>query len=194
MSIVVTGFEPFGPEVINPSQEIVNILRAEGADDLHCEVLATEYGFAEKRILQLMEEHEPTLLLMLGLAETTPKIRMERIALNLDDASIPDNNGDSRRGLPIRPEGPLALQSGLDLSKTQAKLQALGHDVAISNHAGAYICNHVFYTALSHVAEKEGSTECLFVHVPPLRPEIEGQRIDDMVAVIKGIITVLSAS
>jgi len=192
MSIVVTGFEPFGPEPINPSQEIVKTL-IEQDTALLCEVLSTEYDYAEKRICQLMDEHNPALVLMLGLAESAPKIRMERIALNIDDASIPDNGGDLRRGLPIIKGAPLALQTGLDLTATQAKLNAIGHDVAISNHAGAYICNHIFYTALSHAAKKGLKTQCLFVHVPTFRPEIEGQRIEDMAAAIKGMIKVLSA-
>ena len=190
MRIVVTGFEPFGPEAINPSQEIVKAL--DPGLDLHCEVLKTEYGYAERRILELFRERKPDLLLMLGLAESAPKIRMERIALNLDDASIPDNGGDLRKGQAIRESGELALQTRLDLPHVQAAMRSKGHDVDISNHAGAYICNHIFYTALEHARNASPATQCLFVHVPPLRETIEGQRLEDMLALISNLIGLLS--
>ena len=166
MTTILTGFEPFGPHSTNPSLDIVETLRERRTDaDFVARVLPVEYDAAGAAITDLIESHRPQTVLMLGLADSAPRPRLERVALNIDHADIPDNAGVTRSGEPIRQGNPLALETGLDLPSLQMRLGQRGHVVDISNHAGAYICNHIYYEALNRTLGT--STHALFVHVPP---------------------------
>jgi len=169
MTILLTGFEPFGVHKANPSRDIVEAVAAawDEPQELITRVLPVDYEAAGKTILDLIAQHDPDIVLMLGLADSAPRPRLERVALNLDDALIADNTGVTRRGTLIRDGAPLALKTTLDLSALEEQLSALGHAVDISNHAGAYICNHIYFEALLHFETAGLATPCLFVHVPP---------------------------
>ncbi len=191
MSIIVTGFEPFGGDDINPSQELIKTLQQSQPDHVF-EVLATEYDFAGTRICQLIDEHAPTAVIMLGLSGEATSIKLERVALNIDDAPLADNSGDLRKGQAIKPGAALALQTHIDLPVVQAELRSHGHDVVISNHAGAYICNHIYYCALDHLNAKGSDTPCVFVHVPKLKGSIEGQDFVAMRSAIEDLMEILA--
>lgn len=190
MSNIVTGFEPFGGDEINPSQELVKLLQ-QSSQDLVCEVLATEYDFAGDRIRQLIKEHAPNVIVMLGLSGEASSIKLERVALNIDDASLADNAGDLRKGQAIRHGAPLALKTSIDLPELQAELRAKGYDVVISNHAGTYICNHIYYCALDHLSAIGSNIPCLFVHVPKLKDSVEGQDFAAMRSAVEDLIEIL---
>lgn len=169
MTILLTGFEPFGTHTENPSRDIVAaVARAwDSSHKLTTRILPVEYDAAGAAIGELMDELRPHAVLMLGLADSAPRPRLERVALNIDDADISDNAGVLRRGKTIRASEPLALQTPLDLARIQARLAEAGIAVDVSNHAGAYICNHTYYEALRRAGASETSPRCLFVHVPP---------------------------
>jgi pyroglutamyl-peptidase len=103
---------------------------------------------------------------MLGVAARRDTVGLERIALNLDDSPKPDNAGAAPDGVPIEPDGPLALAATLPLVELRTALMAAGIPVAISNHAGTYVCNHVFYVALRTVERLGLPAICGFIHVP----------------------------
>lgn len=169
MKLLLTGFEPFGQNATNPTQHIVETLAARAPDpgiELVASVLPVEYVHAEQQLRILIREHRPDVILSLGLAENRAKICLERVALNLDDTSAPDNAGELRQGTPICPEAPAAYFSTLPLYQLKTALENEQIPVQISNHAGAYLCNHVFYVARHEVETLDFSILCGFVHTP----------------------------
>ena len=168
MRVLLTGFEPFGNISVNPSQCIVEHFQALRRDHLITRVLPTEYQRAGDCIAEVICENSPDVVISLGVAQSRQAINLERIAVNIDDASIADNAGKLASGERIAPDGPVGYWSTLPLSAMRAALEARSIPVAISNHAGAYICNHVFYSA-RHTLEALGRlTPCGFIHVPDL--------------------------
>ena len=173
MKILLTGFEPFGPVRGNPSEQIVRRIaaqaRSRGDGDLLAEILPTEFSAAEKRIRQLIRKFRPGAVLCLGVAPKREKISLERVALNLDDDLLPDNAGRLRAGRRIIPRGPAAYWSTLPLERIRKQLDRRGVSVSYSNHAGTYLCNHVFYVARHETERMENRATCGFLHVPPVR-------------------------
>ncbi len=170
MHIVLTGFNPFGSNAVNPSQIIVEALAARtySAFTLTAEVLPTEYAAAGARVGELIHTLKPDAVVMLGLAGGRGVISLERVAINLNDAGLPDNAGDFAQGRLIAPDGPAAYWSTLPLDALHSALHQRQLPVGYSNHAGAFVCNHVFYSA-RHASEQAGlSIPCGFIHVPPL--------------------------
>lgn len=162
MRVLLTGFTSFGEHAVNPSELIVEAL-AQRRLDVRTAVLPVEYGTAGKKIAALIEQYHPDAVLMLGLAARRSAINLERFALNVDDAALPDNAGEIRSGKAIVADGPAAYTSTLPLEAMQAALMTRGVPVVISNHAGAYLCNHVFYVARHHL---QPMTPCGFIHIP----------------------------
>ncbi|MBI2815408.1 MAG: hypothetical protein HYX72_00565 [Acidobacteria bacterium] len=189
MRILLTGFEPFGAAKTNPSELIVRRIASESARrgyDLVAEVLPTEFRTAGKKIRNLIRLVKPDAVICLGVAATRDAICLERFALNVDDEASPDNAGHVRAGSAIVRDGPLAYQSTLPLKPLMKALQAEGVKAKISNHAGTYVCNHVFYVA-RHETERLG-IPCGFIHVPAARGRTDGKgskmTVHEMVAAV----------
>ena len=170
MRILLTGFMPFGNHPINPSQQIVEAMANRGNDELEfiTEVLPVEYHAAGERIGTLIREHQPDAIVLLGLAARSDAIRLERVALNVDDAGLADNAEDLASGRVIEPDGPAAYWSSLPLDAMQQALQGRDIPVKISNHAGTYVCNHLFYAARHFLEQRTVTTPCGFIHVPAI--------------------------
>jgi pyroglutamyl-peptidase len=172
VNLLVTGFEPFGRLGENPSATIVQELSSRAAvrpDDypgLRVATLPTEFAKAERAIRELLQAAVPDVLLALGVAPRSQGLRLERTARNRDDAALPDNAGEQRRMTPIVPGGPDTFESTLPLQAMRAALDQLGVQVAISDDAGGYVCNHIFYTARHAIHTLGLATRCGFVHVP----------------------------
>ena len=161
--LLVSGFEPFGVLRENPSQRVVEHLAIRGrvgAHPLVTAVLPTEYERAARMLLALVDEHLPRAVVALGVAGDAHTLRLERWAKNLDDADAPDNAGERRIGRAILSGGPTRYASTLPVERMHARLAAAGWPVAISTHAGTYVCNHVFY-ALRHALEQRGGRYAL---------------------------------
>ncbi len=169
MRVLVTGFEPFLQLGWNPSQEMVEVLRGREWGEgvvVRGEVLKVEYERAAARVVELMEEFEPDVVLSVGVAAKTEEIRLERVAININDSIHLDNAGEVRRGRRIVVEGPEAYFSTLPVDELRELLVVGESGVVVSNHAGAYVCNHVFYTALHHAGRMGRKPVCGFLHVP----------------------------
>ena len=200
MKILLTGFEPYGAVEINPSEQIVRRIAARARvrrnDDLVTEILPTQFITAGKRIRQLIRKFLPAAVLCLGVAPSRDKISLERVALNLDDDALPDNAGRVRAGRRIVPRGPVAYWSTLPLERIRKRIEKRGIPVSYSNHAGTYLCNHVFYVA-RHETERMGSrARCGFLHVPPLRQrgknrKPRGMTLSKMVQAVECCLAVL---
>ena len=187
MTILLTGFTPFGDHAINPSQLIVEALGDH--DDVKGVVLPTIYQTAADRIVMLIEQHQPHSILMLGVASKTPTIALERFAVNINDAKAPDNAGDLRCGQPIVSTGPAAYTSTLPIATMHQALQEQAIPVAISNHAGAYVCNHLFYVAQHAIQPIDPTIPCGFIHVPSMDGELS---VKTMIAAITICLDVLT--
>ena len=168
IKILLTGFEPFGEVEANPSHRVVEALR--GADiagiELAAAVLPVRYAAAGECIRLLIRENRPDYVLALGVAAKSEGIRIERVALNLDDSESPDNDGVLRQGESILADGPPAYFSRLPLNGLKDVLESAGIPVRISNHAGAYLCNHAYYAATHEVEQLGLPSGVVFIHVP----------------------------
>lgn len=170
MKILITGFEPFGEIEINPSQVIVEALAETATNDVASElvtvVLPTEYDHAGEEIRRLIRQRTPDIVLCLGVSARRQGLHLERVALNLDDGELPDNAGELREGQPILDDAPPAYFSTLPLKALHTVLAERQVPVTISNHAGAYVCNHVYYLALHEIQQLGLDALCGFIHLP----------------------------
>ena len=156
MSVLVTGFEPFGEHATNPSA-----LLAKSFDGV---VLPVSYARAADALRAAIDDAEPDVVLCFGLADDREKISVERFAHNLDEASTTDNDDAPGSGREIDPAGPLAFRSTLPVDDIVAALEAEGIPAEVSRDAGGYLCNHVFYVLMQTLDPKRIGG---FVHVPP---------------------------
>jgi pyroglutamyl-peptidase len=170
MHVLLTGFEPFGELPFNPSALIVGQIRngapLPGVRKLTGEILPTAYDRAGALIERRLDALRPDLLLAIGVAESRAELNLERVALNLDDADKPDNAGVLRSGQAIAADGPIARRTMLDLAPLADALRRAGFSAKVSNHAGAFVCNHTYYCALGAIERMRLPTRCLFLHVP----------------------------
>jgi len=168
--ILLTGFNRFGGLEVNSSELIVEAIATRalesGRTDLVSEVLPTEYRRAGDRMRYLIQEYQPKVILALGVATGAPFLRLERVALNLNDAEMPDNAGEVISGQLIEAKGPAAYWSSLPLTAMLEALDGLDVPVVVSNHAGTFLCNHVFYIARHQVEQLGIQSRCGFIHVP----------------------------
>ena len=176
MTIILTGFEPFGKLGTNPSREIVQHLAAETHNfPLHTAILPTAYDDSAQQLNALMAQHQPDYVVALGVANGRKHINLERFALNINDASLPDNAGALREGTTIVADAPPAYMATLPLDALYAALQQANIPVRYSNHAGAYVCNHILYSTLHTIASAGLPTRAGFIHVP-MNVEAEGEK------------------
>jgi pyroglutamyl-peptidase len=166
LKILITGFEPFGGEIVNPSWEVAKQL--DGLIVAGAQLVAVQLPCVfSKSLLALsdaLEAHHPNMVLSLGQADGRSDFSIERVAINVCDARIPDNEGAQPIDEPVVPDGPAAYFSSLPIKKMAAALKAQGFPAAISQTAGTFVCNQVFY-GLQHALAGKG-TMSGFVHVP----------------------------
>jgi pyroglutamyl-peptidase len=177
---LLLGFEPFNGDDINPSQRIVAALDGEriAGHTVVSRTLPTEFARAVEMLAELIDEHRPSLVLALGQAGGRTGISIERVAINLIDARIPDNTGDQPIDVPVIDGAPNAYFSTLPI---KAMLRALHEEripASISNTAGTFVCNQVFYALAHLIATRHPSLRGGFVHVPYL-PE-QARRLGDV--------------
>jgi pyroglutamyl-peptidase len=177
--LLLTGFKPFASLSVNPTEQLMHALAAQEFVDAAIEtaVLDVDYVLAEVQFREAVARYAPDAILSFGVSGGTDELCLERIAVNVDDAGLPDNGGQTRAGTRIVADGPVGYWATLDLDALHAALVEAGLPVRFSNHAGAYLCNHLFYYGL-HLIEVLGlETPMGFVHVPPLPEQIvEGGR------------------
>jgi len=168
VNILLTGFAPFAGEAVNPSWQAVRALSGEVIEGhrVIAVELPTEFEASLRALRKALRAANPKVAIAVGLAGGREGISLERVAINVDDARIPDNAGAQPIDQPIVRRGPAAYFSGLPIKAALAALQDAGVDAHISQTAGTYVCNHVFY-ALMHAARRT-KMRAGFVHVPYL--------------------------
>jgi len=169
MRALVTGFEPFGGDPINPALEALRRLPARlGRVELATRVLPTEFGTALDALDDALATTLPELVLCVGLAGRRAALSLERVAINLEDARLPDNAGQQPIDRPIVPNAPAAYFATLPVKAAVAALRAAGLPAAVSNTAGTFVCNHVFYGLMHRAATGRLAMRGGFLHVPYL--------------------------
>lgn len=192
MKILLTGFEPFGKATLNPSGEIVKQI---SGDNIVTAILPVAYAQSAEKLLALIAEHNPDVVISLGQAEGRTHISPERIAINLDDARLADNDGVVRNDVPIVFGGPVAYESTLPIKDIAKAINDAGVPAAVSLSAGAFLCNHVFYVAQDHF--KGTKVRSGFVHVPLMDeqagefPGLPTMPLDQMVKAVRTMLEVL---
>lgn len=175
MTLLLTGFAPFGGETLNPSWEAVRRLDGERLGDLPVVAaqLPTEFGAALRVLDELLDRHRPTLVVAVGQAGGRAELSLERIAINVDDARIPDNAGCQPIDEPVVAGGPAAYFSTLPIKAMTRVLRDAGIPAAVSQTAGTFVCNHVFY-GLQHRLQGSG-VRGGFIHIPYLPAQATAQ-------------------
>jgi len=168
-TVLLTGFEPFGGETVNPSWQAVSALAGRPPVPgvaLRTAVLPCVYGAAADAVREAVGRWDPDVVIGVGQAGGRYQVTPERIAVNLDDAPAPDNAGGSPVDQPVVAGGPLAYRTGLPVKAIVAALRAAGIPAAVSDTAGTYICNQVFYALMHLAATERPGLRTGFVHVP----------------------------
>ncbi|MHA7281276.1 pyroglutamyl-peptidase I [Arthrobacter sp. MDT2-2] len=194
--ILLTGFEPFGGQSTNPSWSAVRraagLLTEQGHEAVAVE-LPCVFGSSIDVLEGALERVRPGIVLCVGQAGGRERISLERVAINVDDARIPDNAGRQPIDEPVVPGGPAAYFSTLPLKACRETVLRLGVPVEVSQTAGTYVCNHVFYGLMDLLAARPG-TRGGFIHVPYSTEQGEANRqpglaVEDMASALAAIAT-----
>jgi pyroglutamyl-peptidase len=168
MNILLTGFEPFGGEVINPSWEVARSLHGHviAGAAVHARCLPMTFAGAPRALADALAVVKPELVIALGQASGRSEVSIERVAVNLIDARIPDNAGERPQDVPVRADAPSAYFSTLPIKAIRNGLRAAGHPAGLSLTAGAFVCNQLFFE-LQHRLAGRGPRSG-FIHLPAL--------------------------
>jgi pyroglutamyl-peptidase len=165
--LLITGFDPFGGADINPAWEAVALLPDTIGDFELCKCrIPTAFGEAARAVLEQAAEFQPNVILCVGQAGGREAVTPERIAVNIRDASIPDNRGCLPRGERIAPEGPAAYFATVPVEDMVQAISRAGLPSRASNSAGAFVCNETLYLLLHYFDKTD--TRVGFIHVPYL--------------------------
>lgn len=193
--VLLTGFGPFGKYSENSSWAVAEKVAACGVvgAEVMAKRLPVSFEGVGTALRKAVEEYSPNVVIMLGQAAGIDYIKLERIAINMMDATIADNNGYIPDEEPIYADGTAALFTNVDIKKMRRAIEDLGIPVKVSNSAGLYVCNRTYYEALRLCNERPGM-KALFVHLPLYegQPSVAEDQptmsLDDMARVIETII------
>jgi len=174
MKVLLTGFEPFGGETINPSLEAVKRVSCPGAE-VRAVQIPVEYARSVLVLQDAIRSFEPDAVICVGQAGGREGITPEKVAINLDDASAPDNSSVAITDSLIIPDGPTAYFSTLPVKKMIASMKESGISAHLSYSAGAYVCNHLMYSLLHHYAVEGRKIPAGFIHVPFLPEQVQSR-------------------
>ena len=173
MKILVTGFDPFGGEKVNPALEAVKSLPSEihGAEIHWVEIPTVFYQSAEVLETAIVR-FQPDAVLCIGQAGGRASLTPERVAINQDDARIPDNQGNQPIDTPIRLDGQAAYFSTLPIKAMVQAIKEEGLPATVSNTAGTFVCNHLMYQALYLADKKFPDMRAGFMHIPYMTEQV----------------------
>ena len=165
--LLITGFDPFGGATVNPAWEAVKLLPARIGDfEVHKLEIPTVFGLAPETVLKAAAEIQPQFILCIGQAGGRAAVTPERIAVNIRDAKICDNAGNQPVGAFVVPDGPAAYFATAPVMEMAAAICEAGLPGAVSNSAGAFVCNDTLYCLLHRYADAD--VKVGFIHVPYL--------------------------
>ena len=197
MKILVTGFDPFGGEPINPAIESVKRLpdNIEGAEIIKLEIPTVRKKSLEK-IEKAINEHNPDVILSIGQAGGRFDISIERIGINLDDFRIPDNEGNQIIDEPVFPDGENSYFVKLPVKAMVQNVQKNNIPASVSYTAGTFVCNHVLYGVLYLIEKKYKGKKSGFIHIPFLPQQVVDKRNTpsmELNTIVKGLTAAIEA-
>lgn len=167
MKLLLTGFDPFGGQPVNPAIEAVKLV-PDQIDDI--EIIKLEVPTVFYKSIDLVaasiNREKPDVVVCVGQAGGRYDITPERVALNVNDARIPDNEGNQPLDVPIFEDGENAYFSTLPIKAMAAAIREAGIPASVSNSAGTFVCNHLMYGVLYTLAKKYPGVRGGFIHVP----------------------------
>ena len=197
MTILVTAFDPFGGQTVNPAQLAVEKLPDRiGGHTIIKAIVPTVFGQSGDLVTALMDAHSPDAVVCVGQAGGRDAITPERIAINIMDAKSPDNAGAIPTDVPVIPDGPAAYFSTLPVKAMVAAIEAASLPARVSNTAGTFVCNHLLYRVLHHAAARIPGCRCGFIHVPYIpeqvteKPGVFAMELED---IVKGLTAAIAA-
>ncbi|NLS14581.1 pyroglutamyl-peptidase I [Vibrio sp. SM6] len=194
--VLITGFEPFGGASINPALEAVKRLAGVelvGGKIVVCEVPVTRFESIDT-VVNAIEQHQPDYVITVGQAAGRTAITPERVAINVDDFRIPDNGGNQPIDEPIIAKGPDAYFTTLPIKAISRTLQENGIPCQVSNTAGTFVCNHLFYGVQHYLRDKKIGHG--FVHIPllPEQDTLGNQATMSLETIVEGLRFVAQAT
>jgi len=198
VKILITGFEPFDGQSINPALEILKRFKDNyGSITILKLDVPTVFNQSIEKVCLAIDTWSPDVVLMLGQAGGRKEISIERVSINIDDANIPDNRGIKPLDRIIREDGEPAYFSSLPVKKIIEALKENNIPAGISNSAGTYVCNHLMYGVLHHIHVKHLDIKAGFIHVPfiheqVLNKDVFSMSIDDLLRGIECALYVIS--
>lgn len=197
MKILVTGFDPFGSDKINPAIEAVKRLpdTIKEAKIIKLEI-PTVFNKSAQVVHQAIVKEQPDYVLNVGQAGGRSALTPERVAININDGRIPDNDGYQPLDEPIQPDGDTAYFTQLPIKAMAKAIRAVGLPAIVSNTAGTYVCNHIFYQVQYMRAKEFPKLKAGFIHIPFLpeqvitRPNQPSMALAD---IVKGLTAAIGA-
>lgn len=176
MKLLLTAFTPFDGEKINPALEAVKLVKDRIGNLLIVKLeVPTVFGKSIDTVRDAIEREKPDFVLSIGQAGGRAEITPERVAINLDDARIPDNEGNQPIDEPIFPDGENAYFSTLPVKAMVEAIRKEGLPSSLSNSAGTYVCNHLMYGVLYYL-DKRPVIKAGFIHVPYIPEQTKNKK------------------
>lgn len=197
MKVLLTAFDPFGGDKINPALEAVKLVADKVGDiDVVKQEVPTVFGKSIATVAAAIDREKPDAVLCIGQAGGRFDLTPERVAINQDDARIPDNEGNQPIDTPIFEDGEPAYFATLPIKAMVAKIREAGIPASVSNTAGTFVCNHLMYGTLYTLSKKYPGVRGGFMHVPFIpsqvitRPNAPSMNMND---IAKGIEAAIAA-
>ncbi|PFJ14986.1 pyroglutamyl-peptidase I [Bacillus cereus] len=191
-TVLLTGFDPFGGESINPAWEVAKSLHEKtiGEYKVISKQVPTVFHKSIRVLKECIEELSPEIIICIGQAGGRSDVTIERIAINIDDARIADNEGNKPVDVPVVEEGPAAYWSKLPIKAIVKRLREEGIPASVSQTAGTFVCNHIFYGLMHELEKHNQKIKGGFVHIPFLPEQAinySGQASMSLSTISKGI-------
>ena len=198
LKALVTGFDPFGGDKVNPSSLAVRQLGKRIGDvEVHVAELPTSYAQSAEVLRRAIEEIRPEIVLCVGQAGGRIELCLERVAINVQDARIRDNDGSQPIDRPVVEDGPAAYFTTLPIKACVAALREAGLPAAVSNTAGTFVCNHIFYALMDMLHRQSQPARGGFLHIPYVPEQaarLGGAPSMALGDIVRGIETILQTS
>jgi len=177
MKVLITGFDPFGGEKINPAWEAVNRIKDNiaGAEVIKVQI-PTVFRKSIEKLDKAIEENNPDIIICVGQAGGRFEVTPERVAINMDDARIKDNEGNQPLDAAIYEDGESAYFSTLPIKAIVKEIGDNGLPASVSNTAGTFVCNHIMYGLLYLIDKKYKNARGGFIHVPFIPQQVVDKR------------------
>ena len=177
MKILITGFDPFGGEKINPAWGAVNALpdEVDGVEVIKVQI-PTVFKKSAQKLFETIDAVKPDAVICVGQAGGRFDFNVERIAINVDDARIPDNEGKQPIDVKIFEDGENAYFASLPIKAMVEEAKKAGVPASVSNTAGTFVCNHIMYSLLYYINKNKLNIRGGFIHVPYISQQVIGKK------------------